>query len=284
MVGLDKVVGCIIMEQTSTDHTCDDLKIIRHGDVYYAKFRACLQSLDVFNRNGRNYSTSAITAGLQNENVLELLREGTWLGENGHPDSENMKRIVTINPQTVCHRILNPEVRGNMVYADIETLNDDLYGKQFTKHLEQGIEPAFSLRALAKIQTIGGKAYVNSKPYIVTYDRVIFPSHKEAYRDKNVPVKFVNESAGPVLIPTTESSDYTVNKVINIVEQQVIDYVTTESANVRNIVEVFECNCDHVGLSHDNKTIIIKNGNETFHIAIEDYIVNELRNYMADVF
>lgn len=283
MLGLDKVVGCIIMEQTTTDNTCKDLKIVKHGDLYYAKFKACLQSLDVFNRNGRNYSTSAITAGLQGENVVEMLRENGWVGENGHPDSDNMKRIVTIDPKMICHRILNPEVRGNMVYADIETLNDDGYGRQFTKHLAQGIEPAFSLRALAKIQSIGGKAYIKSKPYIVTYDRVIFPSHREAYRLKDTPIEFVGENTTSIKIPTTESA-YSVNKVIDVVEQQLIDYITTESYNVRNITEVFECACENVSFSNDRRTIIIKNGNETYHVALEDYLVNEIRNHMASIY
>lgn len=277
MIDINPIVGYVIMEETSIPAKTKIEKITNENGLYFARFRTCLQSFDIFNRNKRNYSRVAMEEALHAENVQELIKKGTWVGENGHPDSTDIKRIVSVDPTKICHRIVDYEIVGNLLYGIVETLNDDKWGRQFTKHIIQGLEPSFSLRALASIQNIGGKMYIKTKPFIVSYDRVIFPSHREAYRDESTPVKLVSESTSVCKEDTNIHTDI----ASKIMESQLIDYIMEESTNAKNIVDVFECSCDSISFSKDKKSILIKDGLETYHITLEDYIAEESRKYLS---
>lgn len=277
MIDVNPVVGYVVMEETSLPNKMKIEKVVNQDGMYFARFRTCLQSFDVFNRNKRNYSGAAMREALNAENVQELIKKGSWIGENGHPDSNDIKRIVTVDPCKASHRIVDFEIIGNLLYGTVESLNDDLYGKQLTKHIIQGVEPAFSLRALASIQNIAGKMYIKSKPYVVAYDRVIYPSHREAYRDESTPVKLVSESAQ---ICTENTNIYT-DVASKIMEKQLVDYILEESSQVKGIMDVFECSCDSVSFTKNKKGLIVKSGNQTYHIALEDYIAAETSYYLS---
>ena len=87
---------------------------------------------------------------------------------------------------------------------------------------------------------------------VITWDRVYFPSHPEAYTQK-----ILGESAGyekndsGIYIPSTPTPKCSdaVNEngiVTPITNQKVIDYIKTESANLKSVIESFELLYDKI--------------------------------------
>ena len=170
----NKPIASIIMEATMEPTKPEIVKSVNAPNMFYVTFKSCLQSFDCFNRNKRNYALNAMTEAIKADHIRELIAKGTWTGENGHPDSTDIKRILSIDPTKICHRICDVEFRGKLLYGTIETLNDDIWGKQFSKHILQGLEASFSLRALAAIQKLpDGRGIIKTKPQgkIRTYKR-----------------------------------------------------------------------------------------------------------------
>ena len=275
--------GYIIMEATMEPMKPKILKTINEPGVFYATFEACMQSFDCFNRNQRNYALRPMMEAMQADHIQELIRKGTWVGENGHPEGNDIKRILSIDPTKICHRMYNPEFRGNLLYMTIDTLNDDMWGKQFTKHLLQGMMASFSLRALAAItKDSSGRGIIKTKPHIVTYDRVILPSHREAYMDNSVPVTLVQSATeGSVMteamIPEGNVYDDHISEIKESAILEALDYVKEESKRVKELVSFFNYNDDRVSLINENQVAVkdMETGS-TLIINLEDYIANDM--------
>lgn len=275
--------GYIIMEATMEPMKPKILKTVNEPGVFYATFEACMQSFDCFNRNQRNYALRPMMEAMQADHIQELMRKGTWVGENGHPEGNDIKRILSIDPTKICHRMYNPEFRGNLLYMTIDTLNDDMWGKQFTKHLLQGMMASFSLRALAAItKDSSGRGIIKTKPHIVTYDRVILPSHREAYMDNSVPVTLVQSATeGAVMteamIPEGNVYDDHISEIKESAILEALDYVKEESKRVKELVSFFNYNDDRVSLINENQVAVkdMETGS-TLIINLEDYIANDM--------
>lgn len=278
-----QVIGAIVMESVSEPMKPKILQTVNEPNMFFVRFETCLQSFDCFNRNKRNYNSAPMKEAFSADHIVELLRKGTWVGENGHPDSENIKRILTIDPTKICHRICDYNFRGNMVYATIETLNDDGYGKQFSRHILQGLHPSFSLRALAAITKLGdGRGIIKTRPHIVTYDRVILPSHKEAYMDNSKEITVVKSATEAYDVysdyePATENSY--IDAIYSVQEStSLIDYIKDESKNVKDIVSFFDAELNKVKLVKED-TLLIDNGEKKYHVYLEDYIQKDINDY-----
>jgi hypothetical protein len=285
----DNIQGYIVMESTMEPMKPKIIKTVNEPGMFFVSFEACLQSFDVFNRNNRNYGLKPMKEAINADHIQELMRKGTWVGENGHPDSQDMKRILTVDPTKICHRICDVEFRGNLLYARIETLNDDAYGKQFTKHILQGLHPSFSLRALAAIKKLSnGKGLIETKPHIITYDRVILPSHKEAYMDASVPVTLVRSATESAV--TTEgfvpaAGNTFADKLTAIKETaipEVLSYVKEESQNYKDLVTFFNSNDEKVSLVNES-TVLVQGENEKLIVNLEDYIEKDIRDYFKSL-
>ena len=190
----------IVCEETSpADQKCEILDVKDHlGQIQYLKFRACMQDFGIRNRNGRLWNGKMMQQALQAPHILELLQKRDLAGENGHPIPDvgqaTMARIMTINPEKVCHVILNFQWEGDQrVYSDIMTIDDgDGPGNKFARSILQGMEPAFSVRSVVpQRRNPDGSIDVTGVGRVVTYDRVFLPSHQAAYRDVSVDVKKV---------------------------------------------------------------------------------------------
>ena len=222
------------------------------------------------------------------DHIQELLYKGTWCGENGHPDSTDIKRILSIDMTKICHRIIDLEFQGNLLYGTIETLNDDAWGKQFTKHILQGLHPSFSLRALAAITKLGdGRGIIKTKPHIVTYDRVILPSHREAYMDNSKPITLVQSATESATIqesyiPEGNTFDDTVHEVNESAIASVLDYVKEESSTFKELATFFDANYDSVSLVDESK-VCINDGDRKIIVCLEDYIRHDIASYMSDI-
>lgn len=264
------------------------IETVNEPNMFYVRFRTCLQSFDCFNRNKRNYNLRPMMEAVKADHIQELLYKGTWCGENGHPDSTDIKRILSIDMTKICHRIIDLEFQGNLLYGTIETLNDDAWGKQFTKHILQGLHPSFSLRALAAITKLGdGRGIIKTKPHIVTYDRVILPSHREAYMDNSKPITLVQSATESATIqesyiPEGNTFDDTVHEVNESAIASVLNYVKEESSTFKELATFFDANYDSVSLVDESK-VCINDGDRKIIVCLEDYIRHDIASYMSDI-
>lgn len=285
---MEQVQGYIVMESAMEPMKPKIIETVNEPNMFYVRFRTCLQSFDCFNRNKRNYNLRPMMEAVKADHIQELLYKGTWCGENGHPDSTDIKRILSIDMTKICHRIIDLEFQGNLLYGTIETLNDDAWGKQFTKHILQGLHPSFSLRALAAITKLGdGRGIIKTKPHIVTYDRVILPSHREAYMDNSKPITLVQSATESATIqesyiPEGNTFDDTVHEVNESTIASVLDYVKEESSTFKELATFFDANYDSVSLVDESK-VCINDGDRKIIVCLEDYIRHDIASYMSDI-
>lgn len=266
------------------------IETVNDPNMFFVRFRTCLQSFDCFNRNKRNYNLRPMMEAIKADHIQELLYKGTWCGENGHPDSTDIKRILSIDLTKICHRIIDVEFVGNLLYGTIETLNDDAWGKQFAKHILQGLHPSFSLRALAAITKLdGGRGMIKTKPHIVTYDRVILPSHREAYMDNSKPITLVQPATEATTVTTEEFNPADGNSFSDMIQSvdesaipEILDYVKEESTRFKELATFFDANYNSVTLINENQ-VCINDGNKKIIVCLEDYIRNDISNYMKSL-
>lgn len=290
----EEIQGYIVMEATMEPMKPKIVRCVNEPNIFYVRFESCLQAFDCFNRNRRNYSLSAMIEGMKADHIQELLRKGTFTGENGHPMETDIKRIMSIEPKNACHRICDYEFRGKLLYGVIETLNDDMWGKQFSKHILQGLHPSFSLRALAPITKLAdGKSLIKSKPHIVTYDRVILPSHKEAYINNEKPCEVImtgtTESATEIETENlfTPAYNNSFNDIFKPIQEQAVvealNYVKDESKRLKELATFFNSSMEKVTLTKEGTVCIEEDNGERIVIFLEDYINNDINNYFTKI-
>ena len=273
----EEVAAYLVTETTSEPATVRDVQVFDKNSLFYIRFDATLQDFNVKNRNGRIYMGDAMIPSLQADHIMELQRNGSWYGEAGHPMVEDVKRILTIDPKLISHRIVKHNVDRYKCTGTIETL-DTFYGKQMTKNTLQGMNPAFSLRALAPlVKKPDGTSVVKTKAHVVCYDWVILPSHKVAYRDTSKPtekiIKKVIEDGNVV----TECA------ITPLTENSIKDFIAMESTNVKIISNVCEVALDSMQLSSDLRNIILKESNSTYIIPIEEKIKHDVNTYLRNL-
>lgn len=273
----DEVIAYLIMEESLEPVKATDVQVFDKNNLFYVRFNATLQDFNVKNRNGRVYLGSAMIPSLNAEHIMELQRNGSWFGEAGHPMTDDIKRILTIDPKLISHRIVSHTVNNYKCTGKIETLDNE-YGRQMTKGILQGMNPAFSLRALAPlVKKPDGTSVVQSKCHAVCYDWVILPSHKTAYADNSAPVEKIvkNITAGGNVV--SESA------AIPVHENAIKDFISMESANVKLISNVCEVALGNMTLSPDMRNVIIREGSDTFVVKLEDKIKYDINQYMRNL-
>jgi len=273
----EEVVAYLIMEEALAPVKANDVQFFDKNNLFYVRFNATLQDFNVKNRNGRIYMGSAMIPSLNAEHILELQKNGSWFGEAGHPMSDDIKRILTIDPKLISHRIVSHTVNNYKCTGTIETMDTE-FGRQMTKSILQGMNPAFSLRALAPlVKKPDGTAVVQTKCHAVCYDWVILPSHKTAYRDQSSPiekiVKKVNDGGNVV----NEST------IIPVEENAIKDFISMESSNVKLISNLCEVALGDMTLSKDMRHVIIKEGTDTFVVPLEEKIKHDINNYFKNI-
>lgn len=184
----------IVIESATEPSKVEILK----DELNFLRFRTCLQTFNVRNRNRRLWLSKWAKPMIAAEEVQEMLREGGVPGENGHPVPDSapvtIERVLTIDPKLISHVIKEFIWKAeNQLDGIIETIDDgDGYGDKFRRNILQGLPVSFSTRSLipqrrnpdGTIDQLGPGRYVTS-------DRVFVPAHKEAYIDKSIPIKEV---------------------------------------------------------------------------------------------
>jgi len=272
---VDKPIGYVISEGYVEP---TNVKIIKDQSTNKRLVaEGILQDAEVDNRNGRFYEKVELEPEIKGGRIQELIATGNMKGEDGHPQSTELTRQQTIDPTLTCVKYLKIWMDGNDVKAHFCGTNNDR-GEYFDQDLRDGELPSFSLRALGTILNRAGHAYVKNTK-IITWDRVIYPSHKRAYTtglvtegatigsDQNKMVYTENDKG--ILIPITNSS--------------VMNYIKTESANVKTIMNNFDTLYDQISLIENNTKVqlIAKETGDIFVVGLENYIQNEIMDYVS---
>lgn len=266
-------LGYVIIETATTSDTSDlpETKLIKKRDDGRVLAEGVLQEANMKNRNGRWYDSRDLFPELIAPRQQELLRTGNMRGENGHPLSKDLVRQQTIDPNNTVCIYTKFWTEGNFVMGQFfGTYNDK--GEEFNTELENGMLPSFSLRALGTIQNTGRGAEVKGIK-IITYDRVIYPSHDKAYTRGLV-------QEGSLLVPegnnlVLEESD--AGLVIPITNDEVINYINSQSLNIKQIRESFDLLYDDIKLVKNKSQVqLTDKAGGIFVVNLESYIHNEI--------
>jgi len=276
-----QVIGSIILEAATVNV---DAKIISEVNGK-PEATGIIQDADTENRNGRIYESKDLKPEVDGDRIQkELIPTGNMVGEWGHPTNQELNRQSVIDPKCTCVRFTKIWMEGKDVHANFKGTNTE-YGKAFSQDLLEGVKPSFSLRALGSVDRGGnGKCYVRNLR-IITWDSVIFPSHKRAYTTGFVVP--TNESASLVRstadIQKSVTNSQTVLEnglIIPIVNQQVVDYIKEESANVQSILKTFDTLYESAIIVNCGKQVqLTLAGGERVLVNLEQYITNEIRDY-----
>ena len=272
----NRVIGNIILEGAVT---AEDSIIIDGKNSKRVQAQATLQDLDVINRNRRIYAKADMAPEINGPRMQELIRAKSMMGECGHPLSDDLVRQQTIDPKLVCVRFNKIWLDGNLVKSIFQGTNN-AYGQEVDDDLRDGVLPAFSLRALGSIENIDGKAYVKNIK-VITYDTVIYPSHKRAYTEK-----IVSEAAlsgepiqeNQIVVPENDPGT-----IITLKESDariVINRLQRESANLSNIIEALDGIYDNITLVNENTLLMTSKYGEKVRVNLEDHISNVIMNYV----
>ena len=280
MINKEEVVAHVIMEQTSEPCAVNVRDYNKNG-LLYVTFDTVFQSFGVKNRNKRMYDGDAVMASWNAPHIQELIRKKSFVSEYGHPLDQSMSRITQIDPDRICGRINSYYRSGNLLKGEFETFDDGRMGTMLTRRILQGMEPAFSVRMLAKLtRTKDGTMLMNQPGHLVTADCVILPSHCEAYRDESKSINIVNkaicESAGADI-----SEEQYYDMVFAINESMFTDFIKEESKNFKLVQSVEEVIGDSIKLTKDLNNIILTEGGNTYYIKTEDKIKHDIRNFMS---
>lgn len=233
---------------------------------------AIVQTADETNRNGRLYRRADLEREISCPRTMELLKTGNFLGHDSHPTDTSLAVQQTIDPNKCSTQFLKFWMDGNNVMAHYRGWVNEL-GANLDKCLRQGDSPSWSLRALGTISNKSGVSVVENLR-LITYDRVIYPSHTKAYTTKLISesanVKEVNESANSLLIPITN--------------EKVINYIKTESCNLKSIFNNFDTLYESMTIINNGRDVqLMDKAGNLFIVNIESYISDEIMNYCANV-
>lgn len=265
---IDPNIGYVIIETATTSQ---DFKptIVRSMDKKRVVAEVILQEANEKNRNGRFYDSNELFPQITAPRTQELIQHGELRAENGHPLSKDIQRQSTIDPNNTVAIFLKLWTDGNFIKAHARGTNNEK-GEEFNQDLLDGFSPAWSLRALGSIINTGRGAEVKN-PKIITWDRVIYPSHPRAYTQG-----IVSESSS-IVVPNDDPG-----MLIPITNNQVIDYIKHESANLRQVMETFEIFYDNIELVNERFNPQVKltsrDGN-IYVVNLETYLQNEIQNY-----
>ena len=106
---------------------------------------------------------------------------------------------------------------------------------------------------------------------VITWDRVIYPSHPHAYT-----TRLVTESAG--LGKTID--DFLINgTIIPITNESMISYIKSESANIKSLLNQIDFMYESVRLINNDKVQMVAKNGDIFVVNLESHITNEIQSY-----
>lgn len=277
----DRDMGFVyIAEQTSPDtNIVRNMDVVDRDGILYVDFESCLHSFDVMNRNTRMYEASNINECLQTERIQHYLSHGGWFGEQNHPTPKyknqplSPERIQDIDMDNTSHKMLNPHIEKNLLISRIQSDAGTAAGMNLARKMIQGFIPGFSCRAIAVMTLKNGKPVVNVRK-IITYDWVLYQSHREAEQINKEDTKFIHKN--PTIVSETTTED------IMIPLGEILEYVGKTDVNTQVIMESFDLSMDNLtGFSKDNKHIIIRDNDNMIYCGINPATRKKVNEYLA---
>ena len=279
-----------IAEQVSPEtNEVKNLDVITKAGTSYAEFDTILQTFRCLNRNGRKYYGPNVADMLKAERIQTMLSTNAWYGEMDHPyaaiDGEKLssERIQIIEMSRRSHKILNPAVKGDILRAKIQTASGTVYGEGFMKEIIQGLIPSFSARAIAGIQMLNGEPYVIMRK-LITYDWVLYPSHKEANMDGKP--SFITKSVANEMLESAGidnfdmRNNYTDDVLIPL--KEILEYCGMKDPNTQIIMESFDLSLEDIkGFSNDLSSVIIRDNDNTIYAKISPNTKKEVSNFLT---
>lgn len=267
----DQNIGYVIIETATTSQEYKPV-IVNESQYQRRVIAECiLQEAEETNRNKRFYAASELFPQLTAPRTVELINAGELRAENGHPLSKDIVRQSQIDPTNTVAIFLKLWADGNFVKAHVRGTNNAA-GSEFNQDLLDGFKPAWSLRALGSVVNTARGAEVRGMK-VITWDRVIYPSHPRAYTQA-----LVTEGCSGIL----EYNDP--GMLIPITNEKVIDYIKQESANYKNILERFELMYDDIELINRNSQVKLTNKDGSIYVVnIESYIQQEIQQSCANM-
>ena len=263
----------VVCEQTTPDKSDAKILKVQEGKgLNYVRFSCCLQSFYGRNRNGRLWKADQIKKMAEAPEVVELIKHGSFVGEAGHPlptaDKDwSLKRICSIDPLRTSHRITSLNWKTpQLLYGIIETLDEGegTPGRRFMKNIQQGIDPAMSLRSLVPQQrNRDGTIDVLGPGRMVCYDRVYLPSHKEAYRDVDIPVKEIVTKAD-----------------FEVVMESFTDFMMSRSEKINRVLDGLEPALESATYDPESQMVSVSTSEGRIFVAPEIKYRKEIRNLM----
>lgn len=116
-----------------------------HTDVFEQVF----MKLDTINDNNRYYPKQQFINNLSR--LKQLIKENRLLGELGHPLTEDINRIYTVDLKEVQIMITDLEIKNNTVYGKFKILNTP-NGIILKNLIENGVKVGISLRGVGDVQ------------------------------------------------------------------------------------------------------------------------------------
>lgn len=266
----NKTIGFVILEGAPLE--VSDVEIVTdHGKRVIGE--GIIQTAEEENRNGRCYLRKDLYREIQSPRTMELLNTGNMLSENGHPMDTSMIRQQTIDPNNTVARFLKIWMDGNNVMAHFKGTNSAI-GEEFDQDLREGIKPSWSLRALGSLSNIQGRNIVENLR-IITWDRVIYPSHPGAYT-----TRLVTESCAKNANKTLNES----GMLIPIRNDDVMSFIKQESSNIKSLLDQIDFMYESARLVGYNNVELVSKEGDMFVVNLESHIENEIRNYCANLY
>lgn len=270
------IIANIILEGATT---VED-SIITEGNGKRVVAEGTLQDMDVENRNRRIYAKADLLPEINGPRMTELIKAKQFCGEYGHPLSDDLVRQQTIDPKLVCVRFNKVWVEDNLVKARFQGTNND-YGSYFDQDLRDGCKPAFSLRALGAIENVNGKAYVKGIK-IITWDSVIYPSHKVAYTSNIVTESTLDGAPlykNQIVVPNNDPG--TIITLRESDAKTVINRLQKESANIDTILNTFDGIYDKITIFGENSIMLTNAMGGKIQVNLEDHVRNLIMDYVT---
>lgn len=274
---------CYIAEQTSfaNDYPKGEFgyKLFDKGNRLYVVFEGILQSFGVLNRNGRYYQADNVMECIKTDPyITSMLAQNSWMGELEHPSATysnqelRTERLLQVLPGNTSHFIRRPRLNGNLLEATIQTDSGTDAGRNMAIKIVDGkVIPGFSARLLGDLRQINGRPTVFIKK-LITYDYVLFPSHKEALGKVNTPYA---ES-----VKITEDSINT--KIIFF--EDLAKNLTESSKEASILYESFGLKEDDIiGVTETGNSVVLKENKNIYVVPISDKIIQtKTRSAISD--
>lgn len=277
----DRVLSNIIIETATTSKEYE-FKLVGESNGRVLG-EGVTQEANEKNRNGRFYEDKELFPQLTDKRQLELLSTGNMRAENGHPLSKDLIRQQTIDPNNTVAIFTKFWTEGPLVMARFfGTFNDK--GEEFNKELLAGIRPSWSLRALGNIVVTSRGSEVRGIK-LITYDRVIYPSHSKAY------TKGIVSEAAAVMdtYPVQEGSrlyldDRDSGMVAPITNESVINFIKEQSATVHMIKESFDLIYEDIQVLDNGRSVRLTDcAGGSIIVPLEEAVHQEIQSACIDI-